>query len=366
MCKGTIVHLDDLQKNLEECKRFFVDSSGLHGSFDYIPCSNVVDFKDAVDKHRKTLKCLIFDLVGSSSQNELSESDTEFLQYIEEASKSVTLPIFIYSGYLEKIGDRFNNHGTIFKIDKGEDGISKIFDKLDLFSRSGFIDLFCPGGELETEIHSELNQAFIRQFRNDEIEQIIQDVKDTYHEDEKHCRNRCTEIFKRIAVRTLMATLLAPVNEGHSTVNGIEHFFRRCGNPTYWTGDILENNESNSIIILTPRCDCESSSSLLVCDIEHSDRPKKSDAVKNALKDNIKFNHRHYIPPSPMFTKDGYVEYKTHRRIEKTELDDQFHYKISLSENLTNEILAKFGAFFLRTGICTINPEETMTVIRRS
>src|SRR5699024_1374219 len=108
--------------------------------------------------------------------------DAEFLDSVEKSFAHVNIPIFIYSGYLEAIEDKFDGYGTVFKIDKG-DGPDNIFRRIKLFQESGFLDVFCPGGKIETELHQELNKAFVSQFTNNtQIEKIIKVVNEETEE----------------------------------------------------------------------------------------------------------------------------------------------------------------------------------------
>lgn len=43
---------------------------------------------------------------------------------------------------------------------------------------------------------------------------------------------------------------------------------------------------------------------------------------------------------------------------------DQYSYNVTLSDDLTNEIIGKFAYYFLRTGITNINEQEFEAIIK--
>jgi hypothetical protein len=366
MTKGTIIHLDNESKVLEDSANLFRQGP-IAADFEYSTCTSVDAFKSAIDKADISLKCLIFDLAGQApNARQLVQGDLEFLQYVKISFAERNIPIFIYSGYLDLIPEELKNSGTIFEVDKGTQSVGVIFAKIKLLHDSGFLDLFCMRGILENEIHEEMHQAFVTQFRSGEIERIIDAVQKA---DPANQRARCIDLFKRMAVNALMSKLLSPVLEGKSSVNAIEHFYRRVSSVEFWTGDILEKNDKSSkIIVLTPRCDCATAESFLTCDIE-SDFPKdttksKRDKIMQALTNNpalAGYRYR-YLPPTPLFG-GGRVNVSNHHIFSKADLKAEYHRAISLSDDLTNEILAKFGAFFLRTGINTISLDELVTYL---
>lgn len=167
-----------------------------------------------------------------------SSSDPDFLEKIETAFLRYNVPVFIYSGFLESISDKFNNNGTVYKFDKANTDIETIFEKIKFYKDSGFIDVFCPGGILEREISKEINTSFTKQFsNNNEIENVINTISNT-EDAAEDVTVRVRNVFKRIAIKSLSADLLAPIAENVDKVHPIEHFYKRQSRLDFWTGDI--------------------------------------------------------------------------------------------------------------------------------
>jgi len=208
-----------------------------------------------------------------------------------------------------------------------------------------------------------LHKSFVEQFRKGEIEKILESIKLSYPENFK---KRAVLILKRIAIKSLMSELLSPIISEGETVNPIEHYYRRISKVEFWTGDILKKNDgSESVIILTPRCDVANDKTdvLLLCRIDpvNYELPsKKEDKIKrlrNYLTDNVEGKAVRYLPKSPMFV-GGKVNLAQNKTLNKEYLRNNYNRLITLSDDLTNEILGKFAYYFMRTGINTIDPEE--------
>ena len=365
MDKGIILHLEDRDDDIENYKKYF-GQLPLKEIFQYYICKTREEFYSFIKDNENTIKCFIFDLIGSNpGKEELDDGDIKFLSVIKDSFSNYNTPIFIYSGNLDKLDGQFENNGTIFQIDK-RNGIDIIFDKIKAFSDSGFLDVFCRGGILDKKIAEEMHNSFVKQFRGREIENIIKIVQDN---DTVNSRKRCIDIFQRIAVRALLSKLLEPLDENPNDVNlnAVEYYYRRISSTDYWTGDILKKNDSdNYYIILTPRCDCRASDKFVICDIitdfPDASSNSKKEKIKAYLNDNIKEKQLRYIPPSPLFI-GGKVDYSTHQTISKKTLTDYYSTYISLNDALTNDILAKFGTYFLRIGINPINTQELFTYL---
>ncbi len=158
---------------------------------------------------------------------------------------------------------------------------------------SGFLDLFSPNGEIEKKIMHELHEAFVNQFEDDEIIQIINSVK---FADPTHFKSRIHEIFERIAFRSTFQNVISSCkgSQGNEEIkiNAVEHYYRRTSSFDFWTGDILKFKEGNvQIIILTPRCDLAHNNCkfILVCEI----LPIEEKTTKEFIKDPDKL--RKYI-----------------------------------------------------------------------
>lgn len=362
MSKGVIIHLDDDNEILNVSENYFKQCQ-LYQDLELITCETQDEFKEAVKKNKKNIRCLIFDLVGHSpGREELDKKNAKFLEYVTLSFAKYNIPIFIYSGYLEVMNDVLPDSGTVFKIEK-VNGINVIFDKIALFHESGFLDVFCPKGILETEIYDNLHRSFVEQFKHGEIENIINSVKISNPE---NIKNRSIEIFKRIAARALMSKLLSPVITDETTVNPIEHYYRRISDLECWTGDIFSKKDnSETVIILTPRCDVanRNTENLIVCEIKlenpqiSNNKKERIKGLQDILTDNIKGKVLRWLPKSPVFY-GGSVNFSKHKTISKNELKANYNRIISLSDDLTNELLGKFSYFFLRTGINTINADE--------
>jgi len=366
MGKGIVIHLDNDGDLLRMSENYFKQSP-LAADFELVTCNTHENCEEAIQKHREMIRCLIFDLVGfKPGKTELDEGNARFLADVDSAFASFNIPIFIYSGYLELVTEQLKNSGIVFKVDK-ERGIDVIFDKLKTLHDSGFIDVFRPGGVLDTEIRSDMHSSFVGQFRNGEIETIIQSIKNSSPDD---FRARCIDVFKRITVKACMSKLLSPVVEATSTVNAIEHYYRRISGVEFWTGDILQKDDTSELlIILTPRCDCSEALNFLVCSIEEgfptvTSSNTKKEQIRAALTNNPSMSRNQYrfLPPTPLFG-GGKVSIATHRTMSREELRANYRVIATLSDDLANEILAMVGAHFLRTGINTINLDELVSYL---
>ncbi|TSJ47716.1 hypothetical protein [Fluviicola chungangensis] len=374
MNRGTIIHIDSDQKILDDSKRLFEQ---VISDINYITIDNQTSFKSEIEQaiNDGSLKAVIFDLVGKTAgAQELVEGDAEFLNEIEVAFQSYNIPIFIFSASIHLIEDRFNNSGTIYKIDKAEDFKEKVIDPFEMLLSSGFIDVFCPKGILETELHKDLNLAFTKQFfTGEQIRQLISGINSTGTN-----IDRVQKVFKRIAIRSLLSTLLEPETDENGKIkpeflNPIEHYIQRINSFEFWTGDILEKKDkSELLLILTPRCNVASKSldELLVCKILPNEFPKEianrteKDKIGYALTDKPEIaGYDRYLPPSALFG-GGKVILSAYKMVPKTSLTADYERIISLSDELTNEILGKFGSYFFRTGINPWSKEETIEHIR--
>lgn len=343
---GTIIHLDNDEEILHKFKGLY-DQSGI--DLDLVPCQKKEEFYKLFNEHKKSLKGLIFDLLSSEpDKEELHKNDAEFLESVEISFSTLSIPIFIYSGFLEAIEEQFETHGTVFKIDKG-DGPDEIIRLIKLFKDSGFLEVFCPGGKIEKELHKDLNKAFVSQFTNNsQIEEIIKVVDEG---SKRKNKERTERIFTRIAVRSLITSLNIIAEEKIEFLNPVEHYLQRISPFDIWTGDIFRNEENETLLVITPRCDVMRADELLVCEIRKEEFPTKKEHIERALRDNpILSGYDRILPPTPFF-EGGKVKLSSYRIIEKSTLLNEYKRVISLSDELTNEILGKFGSYFFRSGI---------------
>lgn len=376
--KGIIIHLDnDLEGILNPSKNLF-SQTGL--DLEYIVCDSKEAFAEAISIHKLNIKSLIFDLLSSEpNSGELHQHDAEFLESINTSFLNYNIPIFVYSGYLQALEGKFENHGTIFKIDKGTE-IAFIFDKIKKLFESGFIDVFSPNGLLNEQLLKDLNLSFTKQFSNNtQIEAIIDSIIETKGVDSI---KRIQKVFQRIALRSLMSNLLAPeIDEGTGKMNfqflnTVEHYVQRISSFDFWTGDIFLNKKDKTtcFLIVTPRCNVASKSfeNLLVCEIELGKFPSDisnragKDKIGYALTDNPEYSgYDRYLPKCPFF-QGGKVVLSKYHMINRDQLLHDFDRVISLSEDLTNEILGKFGAYFFRSGINPWDKDEAISNVAKS
>ncbi|MCF7804024.1 MAG: hypothetical protein K9N46_01815 [Candidatus Marinimicrobia bacterium] len=365
---GTIIHLDNDEKILQDFKGLF-DQSGIN--LDLVTCQTKDEFYKLIEEHKNSLKALVFDLLSSEpGKEELHKGDAEFLDSVEDSFSTVSIPIFIYSGFLEAIEEQFETHGTVFKIDKAN-GPDEILRLIKLFDESGFLDVFSPGGKIEKDFHNELNKSFISQFTNNkQIEEIINTVAE---EDVKESKERVEKVFKRIALRSLLTVLQLSENEGDEEyLNPVEHYVKRINDQKIVTGDIFFSQEKNEhLLVMTPRCDLANKDpqEILVCNIDTEKFPDKTTSntqkgkILNAITDNPEYSgYDRYLVRSPFFV-GGLIKIGSYSMIAKEELLSSYDLQITLSDELTNEILGKFGSYFFRTGITTWDLDETVKFI---
>lgn len=365
MAEGVILLLDDDQSNLDVF-------SHLYEQYD-IPLT-LKTFKD-IEKFRSAIrdkttgpnvKAVIFDLVQKKSEEIATEFEVS--KDIKNIFDSNRIPIFIHSAYIHKYSD-FEDKGTVFKIPKSAESTQTILDKIKLFHDSGFFDIFCPRGIIESKIMTELHNAFIKQFHKDEIENIIKALKETggdkYDE-------RVIEVFTRISIRALMTKLIAPYfnDDGvleQTKINAAEAYVRRINDFKIWTGDIFEKKDkSEMILLLTPRCDIASKNktNILACKI-FKDLAVKKDEIQKAIVDNIRDKKYRFLPKTPLFG-GGKVDLSSHITLGTEEIQKNYNYMISLSDELTNEITGKFCSYFMRTGISEIDQAELLHFFENS
>ncbi|WP_441001342.1 hypothetical protein [Fodinibius sp. SL11] len=369
---GAIIHLDDDQDILDRVESYYEQ---LNIDLELIPCGSIEEFEKLIKDESVQIRSLIFDLVDKEpGKDELNEGDADFLNTIEQSFARFNVPIFIYSGFLESLEDGFEEYGSVFKISKDESS-EVIFNRIELFHKSGFLEVFGPGGEIEEKLHKDLHQAFISQFTdNTQIEAIINLIKDA--SEEENFSERVKRVFKRIAIRSLLTDLKNPILESgvdDEFLNPVEHYVQRISKQEIVTGDIFKNEEDEYVVVLTPRCDLANKEpdSILVCNINTEMFPEKTRSNKqigkilSAITDNPKYSgYDRYLVRSPFF-KGGLVKLTNYRMIPKESLVDSYERIISLSDELTNEILGKFGSYFFRTGITTWDLDETVAFLKQ-
>ncbi len=365
MTKGKILFYDDDAVIISQFTELMNDTS-----FEIISFTDLDVLRKAIADTPilNDVKVLIFDLARNKQEGGLTK-DFEILHDINEKFHQFRIPIFIHSAFANDIED-FKNSGTVWKIEKSGDSIEYIVNTIAKLDESGFLEAFTPGGIIERNLFEELHKSFTEQFRAGEIEKIIDSVKDNSPDGYKE---RMIGIFRRIAVKSLNSSLLAPIAANLDTLNPIEHFYRRTNLTIMWTGDIwTKKDQSQSIFILTPRCDLSNNKSLeiICCSVKKSDltlngnKEKRLKDLNNHLTDNLLGKSTRYIPKTPFFSDGGFIDLSSHKTITKVSLLEEYNYHITLSDDFTNEIVGKFASYFLRTGLPTISVSEFDSYIK--
>jgi len=308
-----------------------------------------------------SVKALIFDL--STSKEEAESGKFEVLEYIKKNYNDYSLPIFIHSAFSHKV-EGYEEVGTVFKVKKDAESILHIVSMIKEFHDSGFLNLFCPKGYLETEIHKAVHKAFNVQFKGAEISQILASIKKA---NPAKYKERTVSVFERIAIRSLYQNLISAKKQENTDtieevkINAVEHYYRRTSDFIVWTGDIFIDDKESQIIILTPRCDINNGvcgENLLVCEIEKLDKDivkKISTDINKYLTDNpqqsgIKYR---FLVPAPSYI-GGKIDLTKYFMVNREAFHGhapKYKYLISLSDELTNEIVRKFASYILRGGI---------------
>jgi hypothetical protein len=364
MNKGKIIFYDDDPDFTSQFQQLMEESG-----FEIIIFNDLDSLRPALSNKdiMHETKCLVFDLAKDKDEAKQTRNFA-ILEDIAAKFNELRIPIFIHSTYAEDI-QNFNNCGTVWKIAKSGTSVATVVDTITKLDESGFIEAFTPSGLIEQSLMQELHKSFTEQFRDGEIEKIINSIKIS---DPDEFRIRAIQVFKRIAVRSLMSEVQAPLISEKGGVNPIEHYYRRISKVDLWTGDVLKSKgEDSYVLIITPRCNVLRDDSLLVCLIKVGDFPdsigtKNQEKVGHALTDKPEVSgYNRYLPPSPIF-KGGKVLLSNYSMMSRQILSQDFEVIISLSDELTNELLGKFGAYFFRTGITPWNKNEAIAHIDNS
>lgn len=376
--KDVVILLEDEKDIREGFQKLFVD---LDIDMDIILCEKPEDFEATIvqDNVRDKLKALIMDL--SNTPKEATSKTYKAADYIRKEYEDNRIPIFIHSGNLHHYTE-LDDKGTVFKIEKKKDSIQSICEDIKLMRDSGFLDIFCSNGSLDKKIVKELHNAFTNQFKNSEIKEIIKSIEVSSEEDMNKLKGRAREVFERIAIRSLYANLIsAKQSEGENSIveiklNSIEHYYRRTSSFDFWTGDIFLNEGTQEMcVVVTPRCNVGHNNfdELLLCKISLLNEDTRSlflkpskgvEEFKKNITDDKKVGDRHrFLPPSPQFT-GGFVDYKTVFSIHAVDFKSSYSYLISLSDELTNDVVRKLGAYLMRGGISETDLNESLSYLK--
>ncbi len=357
MNKGKIIFYDDDPEIISQFETLMADTG-----FQIERYTELDNLRKAINEDHAIFdntKAMIFDLARSQAEGGLS-NNFEILKDIEDKFHKYRIPIFIHSAFANNIPN-FENNGTVWKIEKSGTSLESIYNTINSLDESGFLDAFTPNGIIEQSLFEELHKSFTEQFRKGEIEKVIASIK---KEDPNEFKTRAIQVFKKLAVKSLMSSLLSPLD----AFSPIEHYYRRISNIDIWTGDVwTKKDKMVRHLIITPRCNVANKGveKLMIINIIN-DFPtdNKKDKIKRALVDNPDFSGTslRYLPPSPIFS-GGRVDFSTCDIISKDILLSDYELECTLSDELTNEILGKFGAYFLRTGITPFDLDEMITYI---
>lgn len=341
-----------------------------------ITCSTHKEYENLISQEdiRNQLRVLIMDL--SHTLAEVESKTYKADEYIQEEYSKNRIPIFIHSANLQHY-TKLEDKGTVFKIPKSKSSTEEICNSIKQMQDSKFLNIFCKGGFLENRIMEEIHTAFVEQFKGNEINQIIESIREV---SKKDYEERTKEVFERIGIRAVfenwISTKLRDENFEEVRLNSIEHYFRRTSDYKIWTGDIFckKDTDDGFSIILTPRCNAghENFNEVLLCEITKINddviqeymNPKKGKGLKSfrmGITDDVTNNRIgerfRFLPPTPQFV-GGFVDYKTMFTVPLVKFMEENHRVISLSDELTNDVVRKFSAYILRGGISETNFEE--------
>lgn len=319
-------------------------------------------------ENKTRLRALIMDLSNTPEENNANDEDVKTFaaaKFILEEYNGNRIPIFVHSSKLQHFDD-LDDKGTVWKIEKGQDSIENVCRKIKLMLDTDFLNIFRLGGRLESKIMEEVHKAFVNQFEKDEIEEITNSIVSV---GEENISERVTEVFERIAIRSVYENWVSAKEvEGKLTekkFNAFEHYYRRTSDYQIWTGDVFQSTENKEMaIVLTPRCNVghDNYDELLLCRVielggqklEEITHPKKGEErLRKNITDDVTITGERYrfLPRTPQF-EGGVVDYKTMFTMKKEDFVNRFDNRlISLSDELTNDVVRKLTAYLSRGGI---------------
>ena len=357
---GVVLYFDDNKDVIDNFKTAF-EQTGTN--LEFVGFSDPALFfktlKDTSIMQRSRI--LIFDL-AKDKEEEVKHS-FEIKKYIIDNFNNYRIPIFVHTGFPTYFTE-LDGKGTVFKIEKSGTSIETICTRIKLMWETGFLEIFCPGGILESGYMKELHASFTEQFRDNEIEEIIKSIKESGAGDYKA---RIKEVFTRISIRLLMHSMISsvPVLAGTNTeakLNAIEHYYRRISTYKVWTGDIFKKKDSvDNLIVLSPRCSVirEDCTLILVCKIIPCEDNLTKENVIQILRDNPKLTGygARILTKTPLY-KGGKIDFSTHFTIQRSILLSDYERIITLSDELTNDVVRKFCSYILRSGVSETEIEE--------
>lgn len=374
MEKDLAILLDDEKSIRDGFSQLFQD---LEIDMELLVCGNPKEYEDYIGngRNRRRIKVIILDL--SNTHEEATSQKYKAADYINQEYENNRIPIFIHSGNLHHYNE-LENKGTVIKIEKNKESINRICADIKMMKDSDFLNVFCHRGTLDQRIMEELHNAFVSQFKDTEIKNILESIFFSSEGNIEQVKLRTREIFERIAIRSVyqnwMSAKLSEDKESLIEVklNSIEHYYRRTSDFKYWTGDVFVNKHNGDLcIICTPRCNVghQNFDELLLCKILKIDpatkaefsHPKKGiEALRKSITDDKRIGERfRFLPPTPLF-EGGSVDYKTVFSMIIENFNDDYHYLISLSDELANDVTRKLGSYLMRGGISETDFTESL------
>jgi len=318
---------------------------------------SVESFRDGFNSLKDQTKVVIFDL--KQTDEEERKNSYEISRDIQANFDDYRMIIFIHSALSKKF-EGFDNKGTVFKVVKGGNAVQEICEKIKLMEDSGFLDVFCQRGILETTLIGELHNAFTEQFKGDEIANVIKSVDPS----KPDYKERVRDIFKRHALRSLINNLVIPAGSQEVKINPIEHNYRRnrANNPEIWTGDIFKKKGlSEYLLVMTARCDAEDCGDVVICSIIPTDCDLNNPSILSRVMNdnpNLTKGTGRFLMKTPMFC-GGKVDYTSYKTVPRgTLLSDDYEYVITLGDQLINDIIRKCSAYKSREGVQAMDEYE--------
>ena len=352
MSKGDIVFFDDDPGQATQFGKLIKESGFRLILFEKVP--DLAKHLNSAELPKAT-RFLVLDL--AKDQLEVTAGKGyEIASLIAKYYDQWRVPIIVHSGHASTFTD-YDNHATIWKIEKGDDSLVQVARLIDLLYDSGFVGLFGQGGELERNLMSELHKVFRQQFKNKQIEDTIVALKG----DGSRWQSRVHSVLSRIALNAMYQEMTFSTTD--SKASFVEMYYRRTGAQQVMTGDIFQNNNGEDLLfVLTPRCDFAHGSpqNILVCRVLKYEL--KVDDVERAVHSNPNLGPNMILLPSPAF-RGGKVPLKEHLTFPVKELLRDYKYLITVAPDQTNEILGRFGAHFLRPGSEDIDEDELKAYI---
>jgi len=366
--KGIVVLLEDEEPIRKGFTDMFADLE-LSTLIDLHLCKTPEEYRDflAEDSNRTRLRAIIMDLSNTPEEQGASDENVNTFAaaiFIKDEYQKNRIPIFIHSSKLQHFKE-LDDRGTVWKVEKTSESILYVCERIKILSATDFLDIFRFGGKLESKIMEEIHSAFTNQFEKNEIEEIIQSITKAGSD---KIQERIAEVFERIAIRSVyenwVSTREADGELVEKKFNAFEHYYRRTSDYKVWTGDIFESSEDkNMVVILTPRCNVGHGNydEILLCRVvelghrlDEITNPKKGEEkLRKHITDDVTLSGERFrfLPRTPQF-RGGVVDYKTLFTLKYEDFQSKYDIRlISLSDELTNDVVRKMSSYLLRGGI---------------